>query len=171
VADHQNSSADIVERLRSLNDGVSRPVSILEREVCGQAADEIERLARPPQLGYRDLVRELGQAAEEYDRGHGPLHAAAANAIQHLETLLQSRDDAQPAPELLFCHWLKGYLGAVKGRDELTPHEANTIRGNLNELLSSDGEPSNGKQPLMASRPAPPVPSDPQCSAGNGGDK
>ena len=31
--------------------------------------------------------------------------------------------------------------------------------------LSSDGEPSNGKQPLMASRPAPPVPSDPNSSA------
>lgn len=45
--------------------------------------------------GYADLVRELGQAAEEYDRGHGPLHAAAANAIQHLETLLQSRAPAQ----------------------------------------------------------------------------
>jgi hypothetical protein len=45
--------------------------------------------------GYADLVRELHQAAEEYDRGHGVLHAAAANAIQHLETLLQSRGAAQ----------------------------------------------------------------------------
>jgi hypothetical protein len=68
----------------------------------------------------------------------------------------------RPGKHEEFCHWLKGYLGAVKGHDELTPTEANTIRGNLNELLSSDGEPSNGKQPLMASRPAPPVPSDPQ---------
>ncbi len=38
---------------------------------------------------YAELVRELHQAAEEHDRGHGPLHAAAANAIDHLMTLIR----------------------------------------------------------------------------------
>lgn len=38
---------------------------------------------------YADLVKELHQAADEYDRGHGPLHAAAANAIDHLMTLIR----------------------------------------------------------------------------------
>jgi hypothetical protein len=52
----------------------------------------------PPPASYADLVRELGQAAEEYDRGHGPLHAAAANAIQHLETLLHSAAHPPAAP-------------------------------------------------------------------------
>ena len=37
---------------------------------------------------YTQLAKELHQAAEEYDRGHGPLHAAAANAILHQETLI-----------------------------------------------------------------------------------
>jgi hypothetical protein len=36
--------SDLVEQLRALNDGVSRPVTILEREVCGKAADRIEAL-------------------------------------------------------------------------------------------------------------------------------
>lgn len=43
------SSADIVERLRLLNDGVSRPVSIMEREVCGRAADLIDSFSHPAQ--------------------------------------------------------------------------------------------------------------------------
>jgi hypothetical protein len=48
-----------------------------------------------PANGYADLVKELHQAADEYDQGHGPLHAAAANAIDHLSTLLESRHPAQ----------------------------------------------------------------------------
>jgi hypothetical protein len=36
-------NADILRRLRALDDGVSRPVSMIEREVCGKAADIIER--------------------------------------------------------------------------------------------------------------------------------
>jgi hypothetical protein len=54
---------------------------------------------------YADLMRELHSAADEYDRGHGPLHAAAANAIQHLETLLQASGPAQVAqvPIAWFC--------------------------------------------------------------------
>lgn len=111
---HAHLSADIVERLRQLDDGVSRPVSMLEREICGKAADEIERL--------RDLFRLFGgnEAFKEMER---------------LRALIP--DPAQASPELQFCHWLKGYLGAIKGRDELTPHEANTIRGNLNELIAA----------------------------------
>ena len=54
-----------------------------------------------PEIGYADLLKELHQAADEYDRGHGPLHAAAANAIGHLSTLLKSRGVAQAAPTLL----------------------------------------------------------------------
>lgn len=36
--------SDLVKRLYALNDGVSRPVSILEREACGKAAAHIEAL-------------------------------------------------------------------------------------------------------------------------------
>lgn len=54
---------------------------------------------------YADLTRELHSAADQYDRGHGPLHAAAANAIQHLETLLQSSGPTRhpPVPIAWFC--------------------------------------------------------------------
>jgi len=41
-------------------------------------------------FGYADLVKDLHQASDEHDRGHGPLHALAANAIEHLTTLLIS---------------------------------------------------------------------------------
>jgi hypothetical protein len=39
-------------------------------------------------------------------------------------------------PELQFCHWLKGYLGAIKGRDELDAFEANAIRAQLADTLN-----------------------------------
>lgn len=48
-----------------------------------------------------------------------------------------------PSKEHLFCHWLKGYLTVIEGRDELTAFEANTIRNTLNELISS-AEPACG---------------------------
>jgi hypothetical protein len=48
---------------------------------------------------YADLVRELHQAAEEHDRGHGPLHAAAANAIDHLMTLIRLMQPGVPAQQ------------------------------------------------------------------------
>jgi hypothetical protein len=38
-------SDNIVARLRRLDDGVSRPVSMIEREVCGHAANAIEALS------------------------------------------------------------------------------------------------------------------------------
>lgn len=34
----------IVQKLRALDDGQSRPVSMMEREVCGAAADAIDAL-------------------------------------------------------------------------------------------------------------------------------
>lgn len=39
-------------------------------------------------------------------------------------------------PELQFCHWLKGYLGAITGRDELDAFEANAIRAQLADTLN-----------------------------------
>jgi hypothetical protein len=39
---------EIVRRLRALDDGIARPVSILEREVCSVAADMIENFAKSP---------------------------------------------------------------------------------------------------------------------------
>jgi hypothetical protein len=57
----------------------------------------------------------------------------------------QSQPDTANREER-FCYWLKGYLGAIKGRDELDASEANKIRNELNETLdsapiaSTDGE-------------------------------
>ncbi|HSC57537.1 MAG TPA: hypothetical protein VLC51_10055 [Nitrospira sp.] len=36
-----------------------------------------------------------------------------------------------------FCHWLKGFLGAIPGRDELDAFDANSIRNTLNEVLAA----------------------------------
>ncbi len=49
-------------------------------------------------FGYADLIKDLHQAADEYDRGHGPLHALAANAIEHLTTLIHSAPSAALDP-------------------------------------------------------------------------
>jgi hypothetical protein len=46
----------------------------------------------------------------------------------------QSQPDTANREER-FCYWLKGYLGAIKGRDELDASEANKIRNELNETL------------------------------------
>lgn len=48
---------------------------------------------------YADLVAKLHEQAEWYCDGHGPLHALAANAIEHLTTMLRSVGAAQAAPE------------------------------------------------------------------------
>lgn len=69
------------------------------------------------------------------------LQALVGNRDKEIDRL---RGLAQPpSKEKLFCHWLKGYIDAVTGRDELTAFEANTIRNTLNELISS-AEPACG---------------------------
>ena len=47
---------DFLAKLRSLDDGTSRPVSMIEREVCGRAADTIDALAD----ALRHCLREHG---------------------------------------------------------------------------------------------------------------
>jgi hypothetical protein len=102
---------------------------------------------QPSSAESRDaLITRLQARVEAHDKmcfgspmGLGYYSGNDARLMRDAIDALRTIPDAaqQPSKHEEFCHWLKGYLGAVKGRDELTPHEANTIRGNLNELIAA----------------------------------
>jgi len=68
---------EIIQRLRKLDDGQSRPVSMIEREVCGEAADMIAAIAGT-----------LRSFIEAFDNG----------AVQLSSSEIQVDDDHPPHP-------------------------------------------------------------------------
>lgn len=78
------------------DDGPYATLEILNGELLQPSMSPVKLYAKPPHSGqkgdaeYQELARELLQASDEYDRGHGPLHALAANAILYLLSRPQS---------------------------------------------------------------------------------
>jgi hypothetical protein len=76
-----------------------------------------------PGSDYADLVRELHQAAEQYDRGHGPLHAAAANAIDHLMTLIRLMAPGAARPDADYETDRRASMGGTHAHPTKNPPE------------------------------------------------
>lgn len=85
--------------------------------------------------GFKARFDEIKEAVEDAD--YSTNGKILLDVVKEIIAEAKRSDGVAQAPskEETFCHWLKGYLGAIKGRDELDAREANVVRNKLNEML------------------------------------
>lgn len=124
-----STGADVTDASR---DGATELVALLDAEYAErwEGSDGSGENRRPastePQASAsrrsKELTGEAGVASSPSDQ---TFNAAQAAGMPN-----------RGSPEW-FCQWLKGYLNAIPGRDELDAFEANNIRNTLNEVIAA----------------------------------
>jgi hypothetical protein len=93
--------------------------------------------------GYAASLRRQAEWVREAQEGTSPRHKLIDigdvdadeldGAAAEIERLVSQVEKASNSID--FCHWLRGFFRGTRGRDELTATEANTIRGQLTDMV------------------------------------